>query len=239
MQERKLAIIGGRFSRPEALQKATGELKFSGDLIFPNMLHAKILRSPYAHAKVKNIDTSKALKLKGVRAVITHKDVPKIPTMHQFLHLPSVMFFDSYLLEEKVRHYGDRVAAVAAISPDVAEEALELIEVEYEPLAAVFDPVEAIQEDAPIIHHIARRGQRSIEIKSNIVGVREIEIGNVEKGFREADLVIENVFRTSRPNNAPLERTAVICVPGPGGNIDVYGTTHANEHRQFPWTSIA
>jgi CO/xanthine dehydrogenase Mo-binding subunit len=105
MQESELAIIGGRFSRPEALQKATGELKFSGDLIFPNMLHAKILRSPYAHAKVKNIDTSKASKLKGVRAVITHKDVPKIPTMHQFLHLPSVMFFDSYLLEEKVRHY--------------------------------------------------------------------------------------------------------------------------------------
>jgi CO/xanthine dehydrogenase Mo-binding subunit len=225
MEKRELTIIGGRFSRPEALQKATGELKFSGDIIFPDTLHAKILRSPYAHAKVKHINASKALKLEGVRAVITQKNVPKIPTMHQFLHLPSVMFFDSYLLEEKVRHYGDRVAAVAATSPDIAEEALELIEVEYEPLAAVFDPVEAIQDSAPIIHNTARRGQRTIEIKNNIVGVRDIEIGNVEKGFREADLVIENVFRTSRPNNAPLERTAVICVPGPGGSIDVYGTT--------------
>jgi CO/xanthine dehydrogenase Mo-binding subunit len=225
VEEREFTIIGRRFSRPEALQKATGELKFSGDIILPDTLHVKILRSPYAHAKVKNIDTSKALKLKGVRAVITHKDVPKIPTMHQFLHLPSVMFFDSYLLEEKVRHYGDRVAAVAATSSDIAEEALELIEVEYEPLAAVFDPVEAIQEGAPIIHDLARRGQRTIGIKNNIVGVRDLEIGNVEKGFREADVVIENVFRTSRPNNAPLERTAVICVPGPRGSVDVYGTT--------------
>lgn len=225
MEEREFTIIGRRFSRPEALQKATGELKFSGDIIFPDTLHAKILRSPYAHAKVKSIDTTKALKLKGVKAVITHKDVPKIPTMHQFLHLPSVMFFDSYLLEEKVRHYGDRLAAVAATSSDIAEEALELIEVEYEPLAAVFDPVEAIQEGAPIIHDLARRGQRTVGIKNNIVGVRDLEIGNVEKGFREADLVIENLFRTSRPNNAPLERTAVICVPRPGGSLDVYGTT--------------
>jgi CO/xanthine dehydrogenase Mo-binding subunit len=225
MEKRELKIIGGRFSRAEALQKATGELRFSADITFPDMLHAKILRSPYAHAIVKHVDISKALKLKGVRAVITHKDVPKIPTMHQFLHVPSHMFYDSFLLEEKVRHYGDRVAAVAATNPDIAEEALELIEVEYEPLSAVFDPLEATRDGAPVIHNRARRGEKTIEIKNNIVGVREIEIGDVEKGFREADLVIENVFRTSRPNNAPLERTAVICVPGPGGSLDVYGTT--------------
>ena len=225
MEGRELKIVGGRFPKVEALQKATGELKFSGDIFPFDMLHGRILRSPYAHAKVKHIDISKALKLKGVRAVITHKDVPKIPTMHQFLHLPSVMFFDSYLLEEKVRHYGDRVAGVAATSPDIAEEALELIEVEYEPLPAIFDPVESIQDGAPVIHNIARRGQKIIEIKNNIVGMREIEIGNVEKGFREADLVIENTFKTSRPNNAPLERTTVICVPGSGGSIEVYGTT--------------
>ncbi len=225
MDKRDLKIIGGRFSRAEAMQKVTGELKFSGDITFPHMLHAKILRSPYAHAIVKHVDKSKALKLKGVRAVITYKDVPKIHTMHQFLHMPSHMLYDSYLLEKRVRHYGDRVAAVAATSPSIAEEALELIEVEYEPLSAVFDPLEAIQDGAPIIHNEVRRGKKIIEIKNNIVGVKEIEIGDVERGFREADLVIENVFRTSRPNNAPLERTAVICVPGPGGTLDVYGTT--------------
>ena len=164
MEKRELKIIGGRFSRAEALQKATGELRFSADITFPDMLHAKILRSPYAHAIVKHVDISKALKLKGVRAVIMHKDVPKIPTMHQFLHVPSHMFYDSFLLEEKVRHYGDRVAAVAATSPDIAEEALELIEVEYDPLSAVFDPLEATRDGAPIIHNRARRGEKTIEI---------------------------------------------------------------------------
>jgi len=120
MKDREFKIIGSRFSKAEAYQKATGELKFSGDLTFPGMIHAKILRSPYAHARIKHIDPSKALKLTGVKAVITHKDVPKIPTMHQFLHVPSHMLFDSFLLEEKVRHYGDRVAAVAATSPEIA-----------------------------------------------------------------------------------------------------------------------
>ena len=189
------------------------------------MLHARILRSPHAHALIKHIDIGRALSLKGVRAVITHQDVPKVPTMHQFLHVPSYMFYDSYLLETKARHYGDRVAAVAATSPDVAEEALDLIEVEYEPLPVVLDPLESIQEGAPVIHGQARRGEKPIEIKNNTVGTREIEIGNVEKGFRESDLVIENVFKTSRPNNAPLERTSVVCVPGHGGSLDVYGTT--------------
>jgi len=225
MERRELKILGRRFAKSEAFQKATGELKYSGDLTFPDMLYARILRSPHAHALVKHVEVGRALKLKGVRAVITHKDVPKIPTMHQFLHVPSHMFFDSFLLEEKVRHYGDRVAAVAAATPDIAEEALDLIDVDYELLPAVFDPLEALQEGAPAIHHMARRGQRSIEIKNNIVGTREIEIGDLERGFREADLVIENVFKTSRPNNAPLERTTVVCVPAPGGSMDVYGTT--------------
>ncbi|MCK5554096.1 MAG: molybdopterin-dependent oxidoreductase, partial [Deltaproteobacteria bacterium] len=223
--EKKFNVVGKRLEKIEARQKATGELKFSGDIMFPGTLHAKILRSPRAHAHIKHIDTSKALKLKGVKAVITHEDVPKIPTMHQFLHLPSVMFYDSFLLERKVRHYGDRVAAVAATSPEIAEEALELIRVEYEPLQAVFDPLEAMKPDAPIIHDVARRGETPIEIKNNIVATREIEIGDVEKGFLEADFVVENVFKTSRPNNAPLERTVVMCVPEAGGRLEIYGTT--------------
>jgi CO/xanthine dehydrogenase Mo-binding subunit len=225
MTEKKFNVVGKRLEKIEARQKITGELKFSGDITFPGSLHAKILRSPCAHAHIKHIDTSKALKLKGVKAVITHEDVPEIPTMHQFLHLPSVMFYDSFLLEKKVRHYGDRVAAVAATSPEIAEEALELIKVEYEPLQAVFDPMEAIKPNAPVIHDAARRGETPIQIKNNIVATREIEIGDVEKGFLEADFVLENVFKTSRPNNAPLERTVVVCVPEAGGKLEIYGTT--------------
>jgi CO/xanthine dehydrogenase Mo-binding subunit len=92
----KFHVVGKRLQKVEAEAKATGELKFSGDLKFPNALHAKILRSPIAHAEIRRIDVRKATALKGVEAVITYEDVPKIYTMHQFLHMPSVMFFDSY-----------------------------------------------------------------------------------------------------------------------------------------------
>jgi CO/xanthine dehydrogenase Mo-binding subunit len=218
-------VVGTRLPKVEATEKARGTLKFSGDLSFPDMLHAKILRSPYAHAWVKHVDAGKALKLAGVKAVITHRDVPKFPVMHQFLHQPQVMFYDSFLLEEKVRHYGDRVAAVAAATPEIAEEALDLIKVDYEPLAVVADGVAAIQEGAPVIHTMARRGENPVEIRNNTVGTREIVIGDIERGFRESELVIENRFRTSRPNPAPLEPTTVICLPGPRGRVEVYGTT--------------
>ncbi|SDO59528.1 Aldehyde oxidase and xanthine dehydrogenase, a/b hammerhead domain, partial [Desulforhopalus singaporensis] len=117
-------VIGKRQPKLEAIEKVTGKLKYSGDLQFPNTLHVKILRSPHAHANIKSIDTSKALALEGVEAVITHEDVPKVPTMHQFLFLPSVMYYDSFLLEKKVRHFGDRVAAVAAVTPEIAKQAL-------------------------------------------------------------------------------------------------------------------
>jgi len=223
--EKNDRVIGTRHNKFDALQKVMGETKFTGDLSFPGMLHVKILRSPHAHANIKEIDTTKAQGLKGVKAVITHADVPKIPTMHQFLHMPDVMFYDSYLLEEKVRHVGDRIAAVAATDPDIAEEALELIEVEYDPLPAVFDPVESLQDDAPRIHAAARRGDQRQEILNNTVGTREFEVGDVAKGFQEADLLLEDTFTTSRPNNVPLERTAVVCVPAAGGNLEVYGTT--------------
>jgi CO/xanthine dehydrogenase Mo-binding subunit len=225
VDKRDFQVVGKRFEKIEAVEKVKGELLYSGDLFFPNTLHARILRSPYAHANINGVDVSKASKLDGVKAVITHKDVPKILTMHQFLHVPDVLYYDSFLLEEKARHYGDRVAAVAATSPEIAEEALELIEVEYEELPFVLDPLEAIKPGAPTIHDNARRGPNRIEITNNVVATRDLEVGDVDLGFQEADLVIENVYRTSRPNCAPLERTVVTCVPGPGGKLDVYGTT--------------
>ena len=162
MVEREFKVVRKRHKKIEAVYKATGELKFSGDISLPKCLHAKILRSPFAHAEIKSMNVRKALKLAGVKAVITHKDVPHIPTRHQFLHGPSVMFFDSYLLEKKVRHYGDRVAAVAAISPEIAEEALNLIDVEYEPLPVVLDPLEAMRAGTLPIHTCAMRGENPV-----------------------------------------------------------------------------
>ena len=222
---REFDVIGTRFEKIEAADKVTGRLKYSGDLLFPNTLHARILRSPHAHAHVKHMDTGKASKLKGVKAILTPDDVPKFFAMHQFLHVPSVMYYDSFLLEKKVRHYGDRVAAVAASDPETAAEALELIEVEYEPLPVVTDPLEAIKDGAPTIHDAARRGTERINITNNTVAAYEFEIGNIDQGFKESDLIFENTYKTSRPNCAPLERTTVMCVPSSGGNLDIYGTT--------------
>jgi CO/xanthine dehydrogenase Mo-binding subunit len=160
--------------------------------------------------------------LQGVKAVISYKDIPKINAMHLFLILPSVQYFDSFLLAEKARHVGDRIAAVAATRPEIAEEALSLVQVDYEELPAVFDPIEAMKSSAPVIHDFAKRGEKKIEIRDNVVASLEIEVGDVEKGFRESELVVENEFRTSRPNNAPLERMVITCCPAPGGRLEVY-----------------
>lgn len=221
------SVINKRQPKIEAIEKVTGKLKYSGDHLFPETLHVKILRSPHSHANIVSIDTSKALALEGVEAVITHEDVPKHPTMHQFLFIPSVMYYDSFLLESKVRHFGDRVAAVAAVTPEIAQQALGLIEVEYEELPAVFDMVESTAADAPAIHANAWRGDTPISIANNIVDEQETTFGDMEKGFAEADLILEKTYRTSRPNPAPLERTVVTCVPDSKGGLDIYATTQS------------
>jgi CO/xanthine dehydrogenase Mo-binding subunit len=157
------------------------------------MLYGKILRSHYPHARILNIDTSKAERLPGVKAVITAKDTPTIEW--------DPWAVGKYTLAvDKVRCIGDEVAAVAAISEDIAEEALELIKVEYEPLPAVFDLSEAMQPDAPMIH----------DAEGNIAETWNIERGDVEKNFREADCIIEDRFETQLQNHCYME--PICCV---------------------------
>lgn len=225
MSVQKFNIVGKRLEKKEAREKATGKLKFTGDLKFPGMLHCKILRSPYAHAIVKSIDVSEAKKVEGVVDIITYEDVPKILSMHQFLHVPEVMYYDSYLLEKHVRHVGDRVAAVAATSVKAAEEALKKIKVEYEILPAAITAEDALKPEAYQIHEEARKGNKPVEMKGNVFDTLDVSIGDVEKGFAEADYIIERTYKTSRPNNAPLERTCVVCVPRPDGRLDVWATS--------------
>jgi len=140
MAEGEFKIIGKPVPLIEGREKVSGEYKYVDDI--PAELHAKILRSPHPHAIIKRIDTSKAEKLDGVEAVLTHHDVPK-----RLVPRGAARAF--YILEDHVRFAGDEVAAVAATSKAIAEEALDLIEVEYEMLPAVFDPEEAAKEDAP------------------------------------------------------------------------------------------
>lgn len=227
MNEERFHVISRDLPKVEAELKARGECKYVADIVLPNMLHCKVLRSPYAHARVKRIDTTKAEKLPGVKAVITHKDVPKRPVMRSYVLLPPVITYDSYILEEEVHHVGDRVAAVAATSPEIAEEALGLIDVEYEELPAVFDVLEAMKPDAPPVHRTIRRGDKELQVENNVCHPVFVHIGNVEEGFKQADLVVEDEFKTARLSNLPIERSAVVCQPHCGGKLEVWMQTQS------------
>jgi len=227
MKERdEFLVIGKDHPKVEVEEKVTGEYEFAGDISLPHMLHAKILRSPYAHALVKSINTKQAKELPGVKAVITHEDVKE----RWFVRAPGThssnpRTLDTRIIDEKMRYVGDRVAAVAATSLEIAEEALGLIEVEYEKLPAVFDPIEAMQPGAPVIHDSIKMADNNIPIKNNIVGPTYMTIGDVEEGFKQADLVIENEFRSGYVHNSPLGRPVCICRPLPGGVLEVWNQT--------------
>jgi CO/xanthine dehydrogenase Mo-binding subunit len=149
------SVIGKRLPRVDAVIKATGDAKYAGDMVLPGMLFGKILRSPYPHARVLNIDTSKAEKLFGVRAIMTGKDIKEIK-VGELITYPETID-ECPLAVHKVRYIGEAVAAVAAIDEEIAQEALDLIKVEYEELPAVFDPEEAMKPGAPIVHEHAKQ----------------------------------------------------------------------------------
>src|SRR3989337_405725 len=158
----KYSVIGKSLPRVDAVVKATGEAKFTVDIALPRMLYGKILRSPYPHARILNIDTSKAKRLLGVKAVITGKDTLGIK--YGTIDVPQYPADKTPLVIDKVRYIGDDVAAVAAIDEDTAEEALDLIEVEYEELPPVFDPLEAMKPDAPRVHD---RAEKNISVQAS------------------------------------------------------------------------
>jgi putative selenate reductase molybdopterin-binding subunit len=203
-------FIGKDIPRVDAIDKATGNAKFTVDLSFPNMLYAKLLRSPLPHGKILNIDTRRAEKLPGVKAVITGKDTPYVFGVSHFDQTP--------LQTEKVRHVGDAVAAVAAIDVDIAEEALRLIRVDYEPLPAVFDAVEAMQPGAPVIHEGKER---------NIAAHASYDVGDVEKAFQKSDHVFEDHFETQRVAHVCPEPHNCIAVWDSSGKLTFYYCSQA------------
>ncbi len=149
---KEYTIVGKRVPRIDSVAKVTGSAKYTDDMMLPGMLYGKILRSTHPHARILRIDTSKAERLPGVRSIVTGKDTAgvKIGIWRTTR--------DQYLLAiDRVRYIGEEVAAVAAIDEDIAEEALDLIDVEYEVLPAIFDPIEAMKEGAPQLHDHAER----------------------------------------------------------------------------------
>ena len=218
----KFNVISKNLTKVEAEAKARGELIYPNDVALPNMLHLKVLRSPYAHALVKKIDTTKAEQLPGVKAVFTHKDVPKHPAWRSYVLRFSASTLDSHILEKEVRHVGDRVAAVVATTPEIAEEALGLVDVKYEELPAVLNAVAAYKPDAPLVHKTIMRGDKEHKCEKNVCYPIFVNKGDVEKGFKEADIVVEEEFKVGRPNNIPLERSSCVCRPYSGGRLEIW-----------------
>ena len=204
IEKREFKIIGKSVRRDDVLEKVTGEAQYTGDVKLPGMLHGKIKRAAIAHARIKSIDVSKALAYPGVKAVLTHENVPRV--LHYGSPHPrsASCTKDQYILDDKVRFWGEGVAAVAAISEEIADEALDLIEVEYEPLPAVIEPEEAALPGAPLIHEVGPGGNLVLD------PVR-INRGDVEAGFAQADFVLEGTFSGGRPHPAYMEPNVCIA----------------------------
>jgi len=207
----KLNVVGKREPMLDGLEKATGRARFTDDLALPGMLFGKILRSPFAHARVLHVDLTGALKVPGVKDAISGKDIPK----KKYGIVP--MAKDEYALAiDKVRYIGDEVAAVVATSLDAAEEAISKIKVDYEELPAVFDPLEAMKPGAPIIHD---------EVPDNVSAKIRKEFGNVEKAFGGSDSVFEDIYDTQPVNHCPLEPQAALAMVDQSRKVTLWSST--------------
>jgi 4-hydroxybenzoyl-CoA reductase alpha subunit len=217
------SIIGKPTVNVDGAAKVTGEAEYTWDMTLPNMLFGKLLRSPYPHAKIKSIDTSEAEKLPGVKAVVTGKDTPgcKYGLWRRFPELCD----QEVLATTKVRFIGDAVAAVAAVSEEIAEAAIDLINVEYEQLPAVFEPMEAIKDDAPLVHD---------DCDNNINNTRHIEWGDVDEGFKNSDYIREDRFTYGAQSTACMEVHASVASYDKGtGRLTVWSSTQSPYYLQL------
>jgi len=212
------AIIGKSVPRIDGLEKVTGRARYTADLKFPNMLYGKLLLSPHAHARILSIDTSEAEKLPGVKAVITHKDVPSTK-----YGLSPARWDENVLCIDKVRYVGDKVAAVAAVDEETVYKALKLIKVEYEVLPAVIDPLKAMDEGAPQIFE---------EYPRNINTEIHQHFGDVEKAFKEAYYVRKDRFDGQRTYHCPIEPHASIAY-WEGDRVTLYSSTQTVHYLQY------
>ncbi|MBI2934865.1 MAG: xanthine dehydrogenase family protein molybdopterin-binding subunit [Chloroflexi bacterium] len=202
-------------------QKSRGEAKFAGDLSFLNMLTGKILRSPHAHARLVNMDTRRAVKLPGVKAVVTGADAPPV-RIGRWIR-------DRHILaRNKVRHIGEAVAAVAAVDDDTALEAISLIQVDYEPLPAVFDPVEAMDLDSPLVHEELDSYAVSMppahRSRGNVCQQVHLRMGDVEKAWPAADLIVEDTFSTPKIHHGFIQPHEAVAAVDSSGKVTLWAS---------------
>ena len=235
----KYRVIGTRPIRHDGVDKVTGAAKYGADIQLVGMIHGKTLRSPHAHARIKSINSSKAEAMPGVFAVVTGADFPILKD--QVMDLAETqsnlrMVAEHIMAHQKALYKGHAVAAVAAVNPHVAEQALKLIEVDYEVLPNVITLHEAMKEDAPILHENMttmlratrfERGEDS-EVRSNVAGHTQHVLGDIAKGFAEADVIVEREFDTETVHQGYIEPHASTAVWSADGRITVWTSTQGS-----------
>jgi CO/xanthine dehydrogenase Mo-binding subunit len=230
MSDTKYTVIGTRPIRHDGLDKVTGRAVYGADVQMAGLLHGRILRSPHAHARIRKIDTSKAQALPGVEAVVTSADLPdtgsKIADLGEgainVRHLSS-----NCLARGKVHYKGQAVAAVAAVSPHIAEEALKLIAVDYEPLPPVLDVRQAMKDDAPLLHDdlVTESLGQSTGKHSNVAKHFRFQLGDVEKGFAAAAAVVEHEFHTATVHQGYIEPHNATALWNADGSVTIWSST--------------
>ena len=222
-----MSILGQNFSRVDGPAKLRGWAQFTGDMEMPGMVYAKVLRSAYAHARLTRVNAEKAQKLPGVVAVLTRDDLKRMNA-----YFGPVVKDQPVVALDRVRYVGDIIAAVAAEEKDIAEEALELIEVDYEPLPAIFDPAEAMKPGAPILHGESARSETRLdrdqfhfEKNSNVLSVYHASQGDVALGFREADEIFEDVYSSQKIQHGHIEPHAALAYWEPSGKLVIHTST--------------
>jgi CO/xanthine dehydrogenase Mo-binding subunit len=212
-----LDIVGKSFPRHESVAKVTGQAQYTDDLVIPGMVFGLILRSPYAHARVQGIDKSEAEKVPGVLAILLPTDVPQ-KKFNSAGNPPSALLVkDEKIFTDHPLYAGDRIAAIAALTPEACAEGLKKIVVKYEPLPPVFEVKEALDAKAPLLHPDL--------FSTNGFKVIERETGNVEQGLAESDLVFEKEYYTPFVQHVPMETASCICHYTRDGYVTVWATS--------------
>ena len=231
--EKETKLIGTSPIRPDGVPKVTGMAQYGADYSLPGMLWAKVLRSPHAHARIRSIDTSRAAALKGVKAVITGHDFPD--QKHEYLGPERVAvnywhMTRNIMAREKALYEGHSIAAVAATTQAIAEEAIRLIEVDYEILPHVIDVDAAMQPDAPLLYEdLITRGIEPAPTKpSNISKRLEFKVGDLEAGFAMADEIVEMDFKTAPVHQGYIEPHACLARYGADGQVEVWSSSQGH-----------
>jgi CO/xanthine dehydrogenase Mo-binding subunit len=228
-----LKVVGTRPIRPDGVDKVTGRAVFAADTRVANMLWGKIKRSPHAHARILSIDTSKAKALPGVKAVVTAEDFPEIASEEAFVGEGPMNFRDlslNVMARRKVLYEGHALAAVAATTQEIAEKALELIDVQYEVLPFVIDVEAAMAPDAPILHEdlFTAGVTPKPEKPSNVAKVVTFKKGDIDAGFKDADVIVEGRYTTQPVHQAYIEPHACLATYNPDGQISIHSSSQGH-----------